>query len=127
MPVSLQVTSEASPDAYFINDPAKKRTPKTVARYHEMMGILFDILGIDTPIDKIDREACRRLLNTLRYLPTNSPKRFPLLTAVDAAEMAKAKGLQDVLGPVSINGYSSVGHETEFQWDTASTTNSVSF
>jgi hypothetical protein len=61
----------------FINDPSKKRTPKTVARYHEMVSVLFDVFGRDTPVKDIDREACRKLLDTLRWLPANARKKYP--------------------------------------------------
>ena len=89
----------------FINDPAKKRTPKTVGRYHEMVSVLFDIVGKDTAVKDIDRETCRKLLDTLRWLPANARKRFPTLSAKAAAKMAKAEGTPDLLGPVSVNGY----------------------
>ena len=89
----------------FINDPTRKRAKKTVSGYHEAMDVIYDVIGQDTLIGDIDREVCRKLLETLQWLPTNASKRFPKLTAIAASAMAKKKRMTDTLGPVSINGY----------------------
>ena len=89
----------------FVEDPTRKRTSKTISRYHESIAIIYDVISRDTPVNEIDREASRCLLETLQWLPTNSPKRFPEMTAVAAAEMARSMGMIDTLSPVSINGY----------------------
>jgi hypothetical protein len=69
----------------FLDDPVKARGHKVRAIYNHTIPIVGEVLGIDTPIRSIDREACRRLLDMLRWLPTNSKKRFPKLTGTDPA------------------------------------------
>lgn len=44
-------------------------------------------------------------MDMLRWLPTNSKKRFRKMTAVQASEMAKAKKLTSTLGYAAINSY----------------------
>lgn len=68
----------------FLTDPAKVRCAKTVMIYENAIPIVGEVLGMDTPIRTIDREGCRRLIEVLRWLPTNSTKRFPKLNAIQA-------------------------------------------
>ncbi|HKP79031.1 MAG TPA: hypothetical protein VJU34_07890, partial [Phenylobacterium sp.] len=88
--------------AIFLDDPVKERGHKVRSIYHNAIPIVGEVLGMDTPVRSIDRESCRRLLDMLIWLPTNSKKRFPKLTAVQASEMAKAKKLTSTLGYAAI-------------------------
>lgn len=89
----------------FLADPTTVRGTKTRMIYANAMGVVGDVLGMDTPLCAIDREGCRRLLDLLRWLPTNATKRFPTLSVVQASEMAKAKNLRSTLGCAAINSY----------------------
>jgi integrase len=89
----------------FLNDPVKVRGDKVRMIYNNAIPIVGEVLGMDTPLRSIDREACRRLMDMLLWLPTNTKKRFPKLTAVQASEMAKAKKLTSTLGYAAINSY----------------------
>lgn len=89
----------------FLDDPVKARGDKVRMIYNHTIPIVGEVLGMDTPLRSIDREACRRLMDMLRWLPTNSKKRFPKMTAVQASEMAKAKKLTSTLGYAAINSY----------------------
>ena len=89
----------------FLNDPTKVRGDKTRMIYDNAIPIVGEVLGMDMPLRSIDRETCRRLMDMLKWLPTNSTKRFPKLSAVQAAEMAKAKNLKSTLGYSAINSY----------------------
>jgi len=73
--------------------------------YQNAIAVAGEVLGLDTPLRSIDREGCRRLLDVLRWLPSNPTKRFPKLSAIQASEMAKAKKLTSTLSYASINGY----------------------
>ena len=79
----------------FLSDPSKERSDKTRMIYENAIAVSGEVVGLDTPLRSIDREGCRRLLDMLRWLPSNPTKRFPKLTAVQASEMAKAKKLRD--------------------------------
>ena len=89
----------------FLSDPAKLRSAKTRMIYENAIAVAGEVIGLDTPVHSIDREGCRRLLDMLRWLPSNPAKRFPKLTAIQASEMAKAKKLTSTLSYASINGY----------------------
>lgn len=89
----------------FLNDATKVRGDKVRMIYNHTVPIVGEVLGMDTPLRSIDREACRRLMDMLRWLPTNSKKRFPKMTAVQASEMARGKKLTSTLGYAAINSY----------------------
>lgn len=90
---------------HFKADPSKVRAPKTQMIYDGLLWMTSSVWGEDRFLTSIDRLACRELLEVLRWLPSNSAKRFPSLNAVQAAKMAKKTGLKSVLSPGSINGY----------------------
>lgn len=90
---------------FFMADPSRTRARKTDMVYETLFEMAAALWGADRPLRAIDREACRDLLDLLRWLPSNPTKRFPKLTAVQAAKMAKAKGMTSTLSPASVNGY----------------------
>lgn len=89
----------------FRSDPAKQRTRKTDLHYLNLIELTVGLWGEQRAIGTIDREACRELLDTLLWLPTNAGKKFPKLSPVAASRMAKEKGLTGTLSPASVNGY----------------------
>jgi integrase len=89
----------------FLEDPSRHRGRKSVLHYENLRAVVRGLWGADKPLLEIDRTACRKLLDLLRWLPTNSAKRFPKLTLVEAAQLAKAKGLSSTLTAASVNGY----------------------
>ncbi|WP_427793066.1 DUF6538 domain-containing protein [Brevundimonas diminuta] len=89
----------------FRSDPAKQRTRKTDLHYLYLIELTVGLWGERRTIRSLDREACRDLLDTLRWLPTNAEKRFPKLSPVAAAKMAKEEGLSSTLSPATVNGY----------------------
>jgi integrase len=89
----------------FLADPAKARSPKTEMHYENLRAITSDVWGMGRQLRNIDRDACRDLLEVLRWLPTNPTKRFPKLTPLQAARMAEATGLTSTLSAATVNGY----------------------
>lgn len=71
-------------DAYMA-DPGVIRSGKTVQAYETVFGLLIEIIGQDTPTSDIGRETCREVMDTLRWLPPNSTKRYPNLPACEIA------------------------------------------
>jgi hypothetical protein len=59
----------------YLTDPTRSRSKKTEITYENVLAVVGEVLGLDTPLKAIDRESCRRLLETLRWLPTNYSKR----------------------------------------------------
>jgi integrase len=89
----------------FLADPSRHRGRKSVLHYENLRAVVHGLWGEDEPLSEIDRAACRELLDLLRWLPTNPAKRFPKLTLVEAAQLAKARGLTSTLTAASVNGY----------------------
>ncbi|WP_310796475.1 DUF6538 domain-containing protein [[Roseibacterium] beibuensis] len=89
----------------FRSDPAKHRTRKTDLHYLNLIELTVGLWGENRTIRSIDREASRELLDVLRWLPSNAEKKFPKLSPLAAARMAKDKGLTGRLSPASVNGY----------------------
>ena len=87
------------------SDPSKVRTPKTALAYENTFEVIGAVIDLDAPICDISRDDCRRLLETLRWVPSNPTKRYPKLSIVQAAEMAKRKKLTTTLNPATINAY----------------------
>ncbi|WP_295167620.1 hypothetical protein [uncultured Brevundimonas sp.] len=102
-PISAMTFSDLS--RQFQADPSKVRATKTQMIYDGLLWITSSVWGENRLLTSIDRSACRELLEVLRWLPSNPLKRFPNLSAVQAAKMAKKQGLQTTLSPGSINGY----------------------
>lgn len=90
------------------NDPSKVRTPKTALAYANTFEVIGAVIDLDTPTCDISRDDCRRLLETLRWVPSNTSKRYPKLNIVQAAEMAKRKKLTSTLNPATINACASM-------------------
>lgn len=87
------------------SDPSKTRTSKTVLAYENTFEVIGAVIDLDVLICDISRDDCRRLLETLRWVPSNPTKRYPKLSIVQAAEMAKRKKLTSTLNPATINAY----------------------
>lgn len=90
---------------HFQADPSKVRAPKTQMIYDGLLWITSSVWGENRLLTSIDRSACRELLEVLRWLPSNPAKRFPGMSAFQAAKMAKKQDLKSTLSPGSINGY----------------------
>ncbi len=89
----------------FINDPSKKRALNTMARYNEIMPIVYEVIPPTTPIRVINRSMCRRFLEMIQWLPTNATKRFPNMGAKELSEYSKAQNIKRLLSPQTINFY----------------------
>lgn len=78
-------TIQAVYDAYMA-DPGVIRSGKTVLAYETVFSLLIKIIGQDTPLSGINHDTCREVMDTLRWLPPNSTKRYPNLTAREIAQ-----------------------------------------
>jgi integrase len=89
----------------YMADPGVIRSGKTVLAYETVFGLLIEIIGQDTPVSDISRETCREIMDTLRWLPPNSTKRYPNLTAREIAQKTRNAGKASGLSPATVNGY----------------------
>lgn len=91
----------------FLNDPTKRRSARTMLAHHTTRRVIEEVLGATTPIQVIDREACRKLLELLRWLPVNHSKKFGKLTVREATELAKADRRIKTINTTNLNAYMS--------------------
>ncbi|WP_295244275.1 site-specific integrase, partial [uncultured Brevundimonas sp.] len=110
MTISVTAPQKAGPTLREVfqlhqSDPSKARTPKTVMAYKNAFDVIGAVIDLDRPIRDIGRDDCRRLLDTLRWVPSNPTKRFPKLSIIQAADMARRKKLTSTISPATINAY----------------------
>ncbi|WP_304271303.1 site-specific integrase [Brevundimonas naejangsanensis] len=107
LPTVLAKTGRTLRDVFKLHqsDPSKMRTRKTILAYENTFEVIGAVIDLDMPICDISRDDCRRLLEILRWVPSNPSKRYPKLNIVQAAEMAKRKKLTSTLNPATINAY----------------------
>jgi integrase len=89
----------------FMSDPSKKRAWTTMARYRETMGVVFEVIPPDTPINRVDRTMCRQVLEMVQWLPANATKRFPNQPIRTLCEKAKRGEIKRLISPQTVNFY----------------------
>jgi len=90
----------------FLSNPNKLRTDKTKKSIRGYLGVVFQILGDDTPVDEITEEDCERVRDLIARLPPNFMK-LPDAdkhTLEELAVMAERKGMAK-LSPTGVNNY----------------------
>ncbi|MEP1612175.1 MAG: DUF6538 domain-containing protein [Roseobacter sp.] len=90
----------------FLEDPNKLRTDKTKKSIRGYLGVVFQILGDDTPVDVIVEKDCERVHDLIARLPPNFMK-LPDAdkhTLEDLADLAERKGMTK-LSPTGVNNY----------------------
>lgn len=84
-------------------------SPKTQLKRKAQLRLFREVLGGDTPLSDIDRDACRRLVDMLAVLPANMTKRYPKRSAEQVAQLAKAQGIAP-MSSVTANSYLTAFH-----------------
>jgi hypothetical protein len=79
-------------DRYLAAPERAGLSPKTKLKYAGFRRVLVEIIGETTAASAVDRAACRDAQAVLLALPANAAKRWPKLTARQAAQKAKAEG-----------------------------------
>lgn len=91
----------------FLDDPTKRRSARTMLAHYTTRRVIEEVLGATTPIQGIGREACRELLELLRWLPVNHSKKFGKLTVREAAALAKSDRRIKTINTTNLNAYMS--------------------
>ena len=107
----LAMPSEPSPTLtqlmeIFLANPNKLRTVKTKKSIKGYLGVVFQILGDDTPVDEITEEDCEQVRDLIARLPPNFMK-LPDAgkhTIEELADLAERKGMAK-LSPTGVNNY----------------------
>lgn len=90
----------------FLANPNKLRTDKTKKSIRGYLGVVFQILGDETPVDEIAEEDCERVRDLIAKLPPHFMK-LPDAdkhTIDELAAFAERKGMA-TLSPTGVNNY----------------------
>ncbi|CAN0597565.1 unnamed protein product, partial [Ectocarpus sp. 12 AP-2014] len=90
----------------FLENPNKLRTEKTKKSIRGYLGVVFQILGNDTPVNRISEEDCERVRDLVARLPPNFMK-LPdadKRTLDEFADIAERKKMAK-LSPTGVNNY----------------------
>lgn len=90
----------------FLDNPNKLRTEKTKKSIRGYLGVVFQILGDDTPVNDVTEEDCERVRDLIARLPPNFMK-LPDAdnhTLEELADMAERKKMAK-LSPTGVNNY----------------------
>lgn len=93
-PVALYAVTLADLIKRYNADPTRAApSPKTKLKQDAQARLFKDVIGGKTLVSAIGREQARKLLNTVKALPSNATKRFPKKKLTEVLEIAKAKEL----------------------------------
>lgn len=93
-PVAICTATLADLIKRYNADPTRAApSSKTKLKQDAQARLFKDVIGGKTLVSAIDREQARRLLDTVKVLPSNATKRFPGKKLADVLEIAKAKEL----------------------------------
>ena len=90
----------------FTDEELKRRGLREKAErdYEATFRVLREVISGDTPITEIDKAGCRTFRDLVEKIPPNYMKKFPGMTAVQAADKATEEGLP-TLGASTVKGY----------------------
>ena len=104
---SRAATALTLEDAFdrFLGDPSRSRAIKTAAHYAYLRVLTSALWGEGRALGSIGREDCRRLLEVLRRLPSNTAKRYPTLAIAAVLELVEEGKAGPPMAPATVNGY----------------------
>jgi integrase len=86
-----------------MNDPTHSWSARTREAYETSRKLAISVIGSDMPLNELSRVHLRDYIDVLRFLPKNAAKRFPKLTAREAAAKARENGDQNVMCAANAN------------------------
>ncbi|WP_184092256.1 tyrosine-type recombinase/integrase, partial [Sphingomonas xinjiangensis] len=87
----------------YLSDPTQAWSPRTREAYETSRRLAVSVIGEDVPIHTLARAHCRDYIDVLRFMPRNAAKRFPQLTARQAADRARTRGDTDLISAANAN------------------------
>jgi integrase len=93
-PVSISVVTLGDLIKRYERDPARAQpSAKTKLKLEAQSRLFKEVIGDKTLVTAIDRDKARKLLDTVKALPSNATKRFPKKKIAEALDLAEARGL----------------------------------
>ena len=87
----------------YMTDPTQGWSARTREAYETSRRLAVSIIGKDVPMRSLARAHCRDYIDVLRFMPRNAAKRFPKLTARQAADRARTRGETDLISAANAN------------------------
>ncbi len=105
LPTASQVTLRQLVDR-FLDDPTRKVGPKADNDYRVVLRFLGEFVSPDSPLSRVKRDHCRKVVELLTRMPANASKKRELrdLRPQEAAAEAKRLGLSP-MSPTTANSY----------------------
>jgi integrase len=93
-PVAISTVTLADLIRRYNADPTRAApSRKTKLKQDAQARLFMDVIGAKTLVSAIGREQARKLLDTVKVLPSNATKRFPKKKLAEVLEIAQAKEL----------------------------------
>jgi hypothetical protein len=106
-PVSISAVTLAELIKRYESDPARaKPSPKTKLKQDAQHRLFKEVIGAKTLVTAIDREMARKLLDTVKALPSNATKRFPGRKIEEVLQLSEERGLKP-MSATTANSYMS--------------------
>lgn len=86
-----------------MNDPTHSWSIRTREAYETSRKLAVSVIGAELPLHELSRVHLRDYIDVMRFLPKNAAKRFPKLTAREAAAKASADGEENVMSAANAN------------------------
>jgi integrase len=106
-PVAISTVTLSDLIKRYNADPTRAApSPKTKLKQDAQARLFKDVIGGKTLVSAIDREKARKLLDTVKVLPSNATKRFPKKSLAEVLRIAGAKQLAS-MSVTTANSYMS--------------------
>lgn len=106
-PVAISTVTLADLIKRYERDPTRGHpSPKTKRKQDAQHRLFKEVIGARTLVTAIDREKARKLLDTVKALPSNATKYFPNRRIDEIPKLAEARGLKS-MSVVTANSYMS--------------------
>ena len=89
----------------FMTDPSREWSARTRLSYETTRRLALSIIGAETRMQGFNRAVCRDFMETLRFIPKSTSKRFPELSPREAAQRARDGDWPDLISPANANTY----------------------
>ena len=105
LPTASQVTLRQLVDR-FLDDPTRKAGPKADNDYRVVLRFLGEFVSLDSPLSRVKRDHCRKVVELLTRMPANASKKRDLrdLGPQEAAVEAERLGLA-AMSSTTANSY----------------------
>ena len=105
LPTASEVTLRQLVDR-FLDDPTRKAGPKADNDYRVVLRFLGEFASLDSPLSRVKRDHCRKVVELLTRMPANASKKRELrdLGPQEAAAKAQRLGLAP-MSPTTANSY----------------------